>query len=154
MADIPRTEISVAEAREFVLSQVRPMGAETAFLLDARDRVLAEDLVAPRNLPPWDNSAMDGYAVVFADLKAGTRLEVIEDVPAGREPKKTVVQGSAIRVMTGAPVPKGTEAVLPVELTKLERESIVVTQGKLPVKGEHVRAAGEDVRPATTGMRA
>jgi molybdopterin molybdotransferase len=155
MPDIPRTEISVEEARKFVLSQVRPMGLETVFLLDARERVLGEDLVAPRNLPPWDNSAMDGYAVLHADLKTGARLQVIEDVPAGYEPKKTVTAGTAIRIMTGAPIPKGADVVLPVELTSESGETVTVTAtGKLPSPREHIRPSGEDVKAGETVIRA
>lgn len=148
-ANIDSQDISVADARAFVLSQVRPMGEETAFLLDARDRVLAEDLVAPRNLPPWDNSAMDGFAVRAEDLVAGARLEVVEEVPAGYVATKKVGAGTAIRIMTGAPVPAGADTVLPVELTVEDggRGAIRFAPGaKLPRKGEHVRAAGEDVR--------
>lgn len=148
-ANIDSQDISVADARAFVLSQVRAMGEETAFLLDARDRVLAEDLVAPRNLPPWDNSAMDGFAVRGEDLVAGGRLEVVEEVPAGYVATKKVGAGTAIRIMTGAPVPAGADTVLPVELTVEDggRGTIRFAPGaKLPRKGEHVRAAGEDVR--------
>ncbi len=141
------TEISVAEARDFVLSHVRPLGVETVFLLDARDRVLAERLVAARPIPPWDNSAMDGFAVLCSDLVAGRRLRVTEDVPAGRIAAGRVEPGTAIRIMTGAPLPAGADTVLPVELTTPEgREAIRVADARLPAKGEHVRRAGEDVR--------
>ncbi len=149
-ATIETTDVTVAQAREFVLSQVHEMPVESAFLLDARDRVLAEDLVAPRPIPPWDNSAMDGYAVLVADLAPGARLAVIEEIAAGYLAKKRVERGTAIQIMTGAPVPEGADTVLPVELTRRDKDSIVVTEGKLPKKGEHVRRAGEDVTAGET----
>ena len=146
------SELSVAQARETILAKVAPLGAETVALADARERVLAEDLVAPRNLPPWDNSAMDGYAVLAADLAPGARLAVIEDVPAGKMPAKTVVKGSAIRIMTGAPLPAGADTVIQVELTLADGRDAFrcVAEGRLPAKGDNVRAAGEDVRAGTT----
>lgn len=152
MADVQRTEITVAEARAFVLAKISPMGLETVFLLDSRERVLAEDLVASRPIPPWDNSAMDGYAVRFADLVAGARLEVLEEILAGAVPTKKIVSGQATKIMTGAPMPEGADTVLPVELTESATEiSVVVAAGvKLPVKHENVRYAGEDIRPGET----
>src|SRR2546427_621716 len=123
-----KTEIPVSDARAHVLGAVKPLGAETAFLLDARERVLAEDLVAPRDLPPWDNSAMDGFAVLAADLRIGARLEVIEDVPAGKVATRRVAAGQAIRIMTGAPLPEGADTVLPVELTAEETRTRIRVQ--------------------------
>lgn len=148
MADVERTEISVADARAFVLGNVSPLGVETVFLLDARERVVAEDLVAAKPIPPWDNSAMDGYAVRFEDLVPGRKLAVLEEILAGAVPSKKVEAGQATRIMTGAPMPEGADTVLPVELTAaITPSSVTVGEGKLPVKNENVRYAGEDVRP-------
>ena len=89
------------------------MGLEKIPLLDALGRVLGEDIVAERDNPPWDNCAMDGFAVRWDDIKQEhaiqkpVTLTVIEDVPAGKMPTKTVGPGQAIRIMTGAPIPAG-----------------------------------------------
>jgi molybdopterin molybdotransferase len=115
--------LSVEEARNAVLSAIDgPTEAEHAFLSEARGRVLAEDVMSLTALPPWDNSAMDGYAVRSADIAAATEgapvlLSVIGEVRAGVAPEAAVERGSAIRIATGAPVPPRADAVVQVELT-------------------------------------
>jgi molybdopterin molybdotransferase len=115
--------LSVEEARAAVLAAVPgPTDAEVAYLSEALGRVLAEPVVSTTALPPWDNSAMDGYAIRAADTAGATddepaRLEVIGDVGAGRAPDVEVRRGTAVRIATGAPVPPGATAVVPVELT-------------------------------------
>ena len=141
----PLPETSVADARAIVLGEARVLSAEDAKLLDAADRVLAEDLVAPRDLPPWDNSQMDGYAVRAADLRHGAVLAVTETVFAGRVATKRVGAGEAIRIMTGAPMPEGADTVVPVEGTDGGRDRVTLT-GAVPAKGEWVRRAGEDLK--------
>lgn len=151
MADLPRKEISVADARRFVLDSIAVLPAETVFLLDARERVLAEDLIATRPIPPWDNSAMDGFAVRAEDVRPGATLAVQEEILAGALPAKKVGAGQASKIMTGAPLPEGADTVVPVELTKAsDAARVTLGEGKLPAKGEHVRRAGEDVRAGET----
>src|SRR5437867_6976865 len=112
------------EAQKIVLAAAQPLAVEKVGLLDALGRVLAEDIIAPRDNPPWDNSAMDGFAVRWEDIKqehAITKpilLKVIEEVPAGKVPAKVVGRGQAIRIMTGAPIPKGANTVVKVEDTE------------------------------------
>lgn len=163
--------ISVAEAIEIILNEVTTNERENIGLLDAYGRVLAEDIYAPWDLPPWDNSAMDGFAVRADDLseKPGEdnrkKLNVIEDLPAGYMAKKEVSSGEAIRIMTGAPLPKGSDTVVMVEHT--EENGSDVTIMKEIRKGQHVRPKGEDIkqgelilkkgltiRPAEVGMLA
>src|SRR3989454_6888582 len=106
------------DALKVVLDTVPVLGVEKIGLLDALGRVLAEDIIAERDNPPWDNSAMDGFAVRYEDIQQAhaittpTVLKVIEDVPAGEFPAKTVGQGEAVPIMTGAPIPKGADTVL------------------------------------------
>src|SRR5262245_17962627 len=101
------------EAQKIVLDAAHPLGLEKIGLLEVLGRVLGEDVIAARDNPPWDNSAMDGFAVRYEDIKQehaigkAVTLNVIEDVPAGKMATKTVGPGQAIRIMTGAPVPKG-----------------------------------------------
>jgi molybdopterin molybdotransferase len=115
--------LSVDEARNAVLAAISgPTEPETAFLSEARGRILAEEVMSLTALPPWDNSAMDGYAIRSADVATATgeapiRLEVIGEVRAGTAPAIEVERGTAIRIATGAPVPARADAVVQVELT-------------------------------------
>ncbi len=115
--------LSVEKARAAVLAAVAgPTDREVVFLSEARGRVLAEDVMSLTALPPWDNSAMDGYAVRSADIAGAsedspTRLEVIGEVRAGSAPDRAVERGTAIRIATGAPIPPHADAVVQVELT-------------------------------------
>src|SRR5947209_8312114 len=94
--------LPVEEAQARALELVTPLGSETVPLLQADGRVLATDIAAPFDLPPHDNSAMDGYALCSADTQhAPVSLRVIEDIPAGRIPKQRVERGTAARIMTG-----------------------------------------------------
>jgi molybdopterin molybdotransferase len=115
--------LTVEAARAAVLAAVAgPTDIEVAYLSEALGRVLAEPVVSTTALPPWDNSAMDGYAIRSADTEGATedapvRLEVIGDVRAGQAPETEIRRGTAIRIATGAPVPPRADAVVPVELT-------------------------------------
>ncbi|KAA0101978.1 molybdopterin molybdenumtransferase MoeA [Mycolicibacterium sp. P1-18] len=124
---------------------------------DALGLVLAADVVAPLALPGFDNSAMDGYAVVAEDVAEATddrpvKLVVAEDIPAGRTDALTLEPGTAHRIMTGAPLPAGATAVVPVEATDGSTETVSIRASVRP--GQHVRRAGEDVTPGTTVLRA
>lgn len=129
-----------------------PLEAERASLLDGAGRVVAEDLVAPRDLPPWDNSQMDGYAVRSADLGAEAAFAVIETVLAGGAPTRAVGPGQATRIMTGAPMPAGADTVVPVESTVAEGRDGMRLAGKAPMRGDFVRRAGEDVRGGSVAI--
>ncbi|GAS87772.1 molybdopterin biosynthesis protein moeA2 [Mycolicibacterium brisbanense] len=118
---------------------------------------LAADVVAPLSLPGFDNSAMDGYAVVASDVADATdrhpvRLPVAEDIPAGRTDPLTLKPGTAHRIMTGAPLPAGATAVVPVESTDGATDTVTIRASVRP--GQHVRTAGEDVTAGTTVLRA
>ena len=141
--------ITVEEALDKTLSHIQPLGFEKVSILDALGRVIAEDMIAPRDLPPYDNSGMDGYAVRCEDIRDASeknpvRLEVIEDLRAGFISKKIVQKGQAIRIMTGAPIPKGADAVVPVEETERGNGFVMILKAGFP--GGYIRRAGEDVR--------
>src|SRR6266568_2712656 len=109
---------SFEEARKIILDSVTPLGIERVAILDSLGRVIAEDVVAPWDMPLCDNSAMDGYAVRAADCaNIPATLQVTGYIPAGGEIAGNVEPGCAIRIMTGAPVPPGCDAVVPVEET-------------------------------------
>jgi molybdopterin molybdotransferase len=159
--------ISVEEARERILSLVDRMGVEDRPLSQAGGQVLAEDVVASGDVPPLANTSMDGYAVRASDTTGASesspvRLRVIGELAAGYIFEGSVERGSAVRIMTGAPIPSGADAVVPFEETDEAasapiRESgsfrkgvaeVVVLKAAKP--GANVRVAGEDVK---TGAR-
>ena len=162
--------ISVEAALEKILSHIQPLGFEKVSLLESQGRVIAEDIYASRDIPPLDNSGMDGYAVRYVDIQQASssqpvRLEIIEDLPAGSVSKKTLEKGQAIRIMTGAPIPRGADAVVQVEDTTKEDRFAQIFRA-VPL-GENIWRAGEDVgkgnrviskgdliRPAEVGMLA
>src|SRR5688572_17123698 len=140
--------ISIDEARQRVLAAVRALPAEDVELSDALGRVLAVDAVADRDLPPFDASAMDGYAVPAADV--GT-LRIAAESRAGAPSPAPLAQGTACRISTGAVVPEGTHAVVPVERTEERDGEVVVPETDA---GANIRRAGEDVRAGETVLTA
>ena len=141
--------INVDEARKIILSYSEIMGVEKVDLLSSLGRVIGEDIIAPFNLPPWDNSAMDGYAVRFDDIQKATpdnpvKLKVIEDLPAGYFPKNSVGPFQAIRIMTGAPLPEGADTVVQKEDTSSSADTVQILIS--PKKGDNVRKSGENVK--------
>lgn len=147
---------SVEEHQRVVAELIRPRPAATAALAEAQGLVLADDVVARLALPVFDNSAMDGYAVRAEDTSGATPenpvvLEVAEDIPAGRTDELTLQPNTAHRIMTGAPLPAGATAVVPVEDTD---GGVDVVSIRAPREaGKHIRRAGEDVAPGTTVLR-
>ena len=139
---------SVEEHLERVLSGVRPLAPVDLPLLDALGLVCAEDVVATMSLPSFDNSAMDGYAVRRADVATASAeqpvlLPVVGEIGAGQAGPRTIAPGTAAKIMTGAPVPEGADAVVPYEWT--DRGTAKVRIDAAPEPGQHVRPAGDDV---------
>jgi molybdopterin molybdotransferase len=135
---------------------IRARPAVAVALTNAQGLVLADDVVAQLALPVFDNSAMDGYAVRAEDISDATPehpvvLPVAEDIPAGRTDELTLAPATAHRIMTGAPLPAGATAVVPVEDTDGGVGSVAIRQPREP--GKHIRRAGEDVAPGTTVLR-
>lgn len=154
---------TVSEHRAAVASLLAPETATAMLpLSEAAGRPLAADLVAERALPAFDNSAMDGYALRAADAQDADEhtpvvLPVAADIPAGRVDTPPLAPGTAHRIMTGAPLPDGADAIVPVEHTDAAHtgpaaENVAVRQA--PVSGTHVRRAGEDVAPGETVLHA
>ena len=144
--------ISVEEALQVILNSIYVLGLKKVDILSSLGMVLGEDICAPYHIPPWDNSAMDGYAVIHRDIEHASsenpvRLKVVADLPAGYTSQKELERGEAIRIMTGAPIPRGSDTVVMVEDTK--REGTQVKIFRATPKGEHIRKAGEDVREGT-----
>ncbi len=135
--------ISFADARRLILDSTSALGSERVQLLDAAGRALAEDFHAPWDLPRYDNSAMDGFAVRAADAAAEAKLTVTGYIPAGGNDLQPVAPGCAARIMTGAPIPPGCDLVVPVEETE-EQDGKVRLLKALRVR-EHIRFRGEDI---------
>lgn len=146
------------DARRIILDAVSPIGTEQVPLLDALGRATAEDLVAPWDLPQWNNSAMDGFAVRAEDCTPlPVTLRISGYLPAGECPTGEVEPGCAIRIMTGAPIPPGCDAVIPFEETEENDGALSVTTRVKP--DQHIRFRGEDIAagsvfiPAGTTIR-
>ena len=150
--------ISIEEARALILAEARPLPSESRALSDVLGAVLAQTIHAPHDVPPFDNSAMDGFAVLAADTRGATadspvELAVGETIPAGHSAEAALRSGQAYKIMTGAPMPPGADAVVQVEDTEPgvadaagERVRVV----RAATSGLNVRRAGEDV---AAGMR-
>jgi molybdopterin molybdotransferase len=136
-----------------ILDAVTPLPATELAVLDARGAVLAETVTAPVSLPPFDNSAMDGYAVIAADVataaaESPVTLPVLGDIAAGEVGVHEIGPGTCARIMTGAPMPAGADAVVPVEWTDGGTTAVRITKPAPP--GHYIRRVGEDV---TAGRR-
>jgi len=147
--DVVRSDVTASEALRLILEATPALAPETVAFPEALSRVLAEPIVAGRELPPADNSAMDGYAVRAADLAGAcaqgpVRLHVAFEVAAGAVPTRAVGAGEAARILTGAPLPPGADSVVRQEDTEREAESVLVRV--VPRLRDNVRERGEDVR--------
>jgi molybdopterin molybdotransferase len=143
--------LPVDEARDVILSRIREVGHEEVPITDALDRVLAADIESTIMHPPWDNSAMDGFAVHSQDVSGASRarplvLNVIEEVPAGGFPTRALGPGEVIKVMTGAPVPEGASGVTRVEYTEPGPRPGTIAVFDAGDAGRNIRRKGEDLR--------
>ena len=146
-SDYDPNAMTVPKALDFILSQLQPVdGVERVFVRQALGRVLAEDAISPINVPAHDNSAMDGYAVRFADIAgdAPARLKVVGTVFAGHPSPAALQPGEALRIMTGAVIPDGVDTVVIQEVTTSEGDYVIIPPGQK--QGQNIRRAGEDLR--------
>ena len=140
--------ISLEDAQQRILAAVVPLAPRTVALAEARGLVLARDVVASEMVPPFANTAMDGFAVRAADTagaseNAPTTLRIVGELAAGRAPTIAVGAGEAVRIMTGAPVPDGADAIVMVERTRADGDTVEVFEEA--ATGDHVRPAGGDL---------
>lgn len=149
--DEPEPLVPLDVHRREVLARIRPIEPIELGILDALGCVLAQDAVAVSDLPPFPNSAMDGYALLAMDAHAGVELDVIGESAAGAPARVPVGHGQAVRIMTGAPMPPGADAVVPVEHTAEVGGRVRLFAGVEP--GQHVRMPGEDVRQGDLVLR-
>ena len=139
---------SVAQAEKLILDHVEPLiETESLLLGEAINRILATEVLSPWDFPDWDNSAMDGYAVRFADVSEinsenPTRLTVVEEIPAGRQPQNKIEPGQAARIFTGAMMPEGADTVVMQEQTKTQAAQVIILVAPQK-KGAFVRSRGD-----------
>ena len=136
------------QARNTVMNHVKPVGVERVGLLEARGRILARDVLPKRDNPAHDNSAMDGFAVRYQDVRSAQfdnpiELEIIEDIPAGKIPDQALEIGQASRIMTGGVIPKGADTIVPIE--DASTNGAVVNVNNAEKIGAHIRKRGEDI---------
>jgi molybdopterin molybdotransferase len=145
-------QVSVAEAQERILEGLAILPAETVRLSDCLGRVLAKPVISLIAHPPFDNSAMDGFAVCSQDVRAGETLHVVGTIEAGARPGARISPGQCQRIMTGAPVPEGADAVVMVEDTRVSNERLSIDGLVRP--GQHVRRRGEHLQPGQVTIEA
>ncbi|MFA6314103.1 MAG: molybdopterin molybdotransferase MoeA, partial [Sterolibacterium sp.] len=153
--DYDPNSLPVSLARDLILSLVEPIaGGERAFVRRGLNRVLAEDVIAPMDVPAHDNSAMDGYALRHADLAANgeTRLKIAGSAYAGKAYEGTLNPGDALRIMTGAIIPPGLDSIVIQEVVRVEGDSVVIPPGQRP--GQNFRHAGEDLKAGQPALTA
>ncbi|HMA42307.1 MAG TPA: gephyrin-like molybdotransferase Glp [Gemmatimonadales bacterium] len=138
------TGATPAEAAQLIVSAVRPLPAELRTLRDALDLVTTDDIASPIDLPPWTNSAMDGFACRSADVHAGVVLRVVETIAAGQFPQHTLAAGEAARIFTGAPLPAGADGVIRQEDTEPDGDRVTIRDPR--DAGRNIRLTGEDIR--------
>jgi len=170
--------LNVDTALANILGSMTRLGHETVPLVQSLDRIIAEDILSPIHLPPFDNSAMDGYAIHAADSQHASQtnpasLTVVMDIPAGAAPTASLKPGQAARIMTGAPIPAGATAIIPIEdtndnwqkgdaslpprvdiLEPVDEGAHIRRAGENILAGAMVMAAGTLIRPAELGMLA
>jgi len=135
---------SFFEARSTILDSIPPLGTEAVDLLHLVGRILAEDLPAPWDMPRWDNSEMDGFAVRAADCSPLSQLKITGYLPAGASADSISVEpGTAVKIMTGAPIPAGCDAIVPIENTQSDGETLLIQQN-VQIK-DYIRFKGSDI---------
>jgi molybdopterin molybdotransferase len=141
--------LTVAEAQAIVLRQARPLPDQDATLMAAAlaGNVLAADVASDLDMPPYDKALMDGYAVRCADLPDGRgELRVLEEITAGQTPQHRLAPGTASRIMTGAPIPPGADAVVMIERTRMGEDGRVRIEDRPPQRGQNVLPRGREMR--------
>ncbi|MYV97371.1 gephyrin-like molybdotransferase Glp [Streptomyces sp. SID3343] len=148
---------SVEDHLTGILERIEPLAPLELQLLDAHGSLLVDEVASTGDLPPFDNSSMDGYAVRLADVADASErypvvLDVVDDIAAGNTADTAIGSGTCARIMTGAPIPEGTEAIVPVEWTDAGMPTVRIT--KSPSKGQYIRLRGSDVTAGQTVLAA
>ncbi len=135
--------LTVKYAQDIIAAQAQSFGEEMASIEECQNRVLAQDLVADRDYPPFNRATMDGYAIKSTDVRTPTSLVLSEEIFAGSSSDNVLQEGHCVKIMTGAPVPAGADAVVKVEDTESEQDRIQFKIGDIP-SGQYIAYQGED----------
>lgn len=158
--------LNVNEALDLIQREIKPLEVETIPLAESLGCTLAADIISGQDSPPFDKALMDGFAVRAADCTAGkARLRIVEEVTAGRVPQKSVEAGQAVQIMTGAPIPVGADAVVPIEQVTLAAETVTINtppaagasilkRGAAMRAGDRVVGSGMSIGPQQVGLLA
>ncbi len=144
--------ISVENAKKLILKNVNALSASNVKLADAVGCLLFEDVVSPVNLPPFDQSAMDGYAIKYADFIQNTGIKIEGEVPAGDFYKKELTCGHAVKIFTGAPVPAGADTIVIKEKVSAENGNIII-DAPLLKQGANIRKTGSQIKKGIVALR-
>ncbi len=147
-----RTSVTADEARQIIREAITSLTTERAALSDSLGRVIATDIIASEDLPAFDNSSMDGFAVPLGSQRNQTTFRILGESAAGKPFAGRLNEGETVRIMTGARIPAGTDAV--VELERVRETADTITVDESPLPGRNIRKAGEDIRKGATIMQA
>ncbi|MBD29997.1 MAG: hypothetical protein CL453_03385 [Acidimicrobiaceae bacterium] len=144
--------IPLKDAQSYVMESMKTLESENVHLLEGRNRFITEPIMSTESIPPFDNTAVDGYAVKAIDTKSAAQetpvsLKVLETIAAGKPPTFSIQSGECSKIMTGAPIPDGADAVVMVEWTEQQDSESVVAIKKEISEGQHIRRSGEDLEP-------
>lgn len=143
--------ISVEKAKKLIVKHAIPLKPTMANIDDIAGSVVYEKVISPVNLPPFDQSAMDGYAILFSDYKKNKPIKIVGEVPAGKYFDKKIKPGEAVRIFTGAPVPAGTDTVVMQEKVTVENNFLLI-QSQILSKGANIRKAGSQIKKGESAL--
>lgn len=144
--------ISVEEAKNLIIKHTEVLGSEELELKASFGRVLFEDITSPIDLPPFDQSAMDGYTFLFSDLSSNTEIKISGEIPAGVFFKEKISSGKAVRIFTGAAVPRGADTVVMQEKIEIENGNLIIQAPEIE-KGSNIRLAGSQIKKNSVALK-
>lgn len=144
--------IPVEEAKKLILKNTSSLSAARIPIAESLGSILSEDVISPLNLPPFDQSAMDGHAILFSDYIQNNKIKIEGEVPAGKFFKKKLLPGQAVRIFTGAPVPVGVDTVIMQEKVSIENGFLVINDPNLK-QGANIRKASSQIKKGAVAMR-
>ena len=144
--------ISVPKAKKLLLRNVNILPVSDISVIDSLGSILQKDIVSPVNLPPFDQSAMDGYALLFSDYIKKNKIKIVGEIPAGKYFKQKLIAGQAVRIFTGAPVPNGADTVIMQEKISLVNDCLIINDPFLK-EGANIRKAGSQIKKGSVALQ-
>jgi len=144
--------ISVEKAKKLILKNANSLLISDVDIIDSLGSIIQENIISPINLPPFNQSAMDGYAILFSDYINKRKIKIEGEIPAGKSFRKKLISGQAVRIFTGAPVPIGSDTVIMQEKTKTENGFLIVDDPFLK-KGANIRKTGSQIKKGAVALQ-